>query len=83
LFHDLPLSKYLQKRLGCVKKGGNTCSKGMIKKGKEIAHVSKYSKKESGKNNAKRSIIIKMLITSTYSGASVHLTITIAFHHVW
>jgi hypothetical protein len=51
LFHDLPLSKYLQKRQGYVKKekrgktAQNTCFK--KKRGKEIAHVSNISKRRA------------------------------------
>jgi tmRNA-binding protein len=61
LFHDLPLSKYLQKRLGYVK------GKDMLKKHdkrereRERERESpclRYFKKESGENHAKGSFII-------------------------
>jgi hypothetical protein len=51
LFHDLPLSKYLQKRLGYAKRKkkrrkGRYARKNDIKKEEEIAHVSNISKRE-------------------------------------
>jgi hypothetical protein len=67
----------LQKRLGLHKKGGSGTQEGPTKKDGRDNHVLYFFMR--GRIMQKEVPTIKMVITSTRSGPSVHLTITPTF----
>jgi hypothetical protein len=78
LIFYLSLSSYCYKRdLGYIKKGGSGTQEGPRKKMEEITMFSIFFMR--GRIMQKEVPTIKMVITSTRSGPSVHLTITPTF----